>query len=62
MICDNLSAHKAPVVHRWLLEHPRFELHFHPPTHSSWINQVVRHESRLRRAGITKEVRHMSKV
>ena len=22
VICDNLSAHKAPVVHRWLLAHP----------------------------------------
>ncbi|MGW6791896.1 IS630 family transposase [Streptomyces chartreusis] len=39
VICDNLSAHKAPVVHRWLLAHPRFGLHF-TPTYSSWINQV----------------------
>ena len=36
---DNLSAHKAPVVQRWLLAHPRFVLHF-TPTYSSWINQV----------------------
>jgi transposase len=43
VICDNLSTHKAPVVHRWLLAHPRFVLHF-TPTYSSWINQVVRHE------------------
>jgi transposase len=39
VICDNLSAHKAPAVHRWLLAHPRFVLHF-TPTYSSWINQV----------------------
>src|SRR5262249_57679622 len=39
VICDNLSTHKAPVVHRWLLAHPRFVLHF-TPTYSSWINQV----------------------
>ena len=32
VICDNLSTHKAPVVHRWLLAHPRFVLHFTPPT------------------------------
>ncbi|PPS67464.1 hypothetical protein BV882_37380 [Streptomyces sp. 46] len=24
VICDNLSAHKAPVVHEWLAAHPRF--------------------------------------
>jgi hypothetical protein len=30
VICDNLSAHKAPVVQRWLLAHPRFVLHFTP--------------------------------
>src|SRR5450755_5122050 len=41
VICDNLSAHKAPAVHKWLLAHPRFQLHF-TPTYSSWINQVER--------------------
>ena len=30
VICDNLSAHKAPVVHKWLLAHPRVQLHFTP--------------------------------
>jgi hypothetical protein len=25
VICDNISAHKAPVVHKWLLAHPRFK-------------------------------------
>ena len=30
VICDNLSTHKAPVVQRWLLAHPRFVLHFTP--------------------------------
>ena len=43
VICDNLSTCKAPVVHRWLLAHPRFVLHF-TPAYSSWISQVVRHE------------------
>ncbi|MGH8919852.1 MAG: IS630 family transposase, partial [Actinomycetes bacterium] len=37
LICDNLSVHKAPAVKKWLLEHPRFELHF-TPTYSSWLN------------------------
>ena len=48
VICDNLSAHKAPVVHKWLLAHPRFQLHF-TPTYSSWISQVERWFAELRR-------------
>jgi transposase len=48
VICDNLSAHKAPVVHRWLLAHPRVVLHF-TPTYSSWINQVERWFAELQR-------------
>lgn len=46
LILDNLSTHKAPVVQRWLLRHPRFHLHF-TPTYSSWINQVERWFSTL---------------
>jgi transposase len=41
LILDNASTHKAPAVHRWLLRHPRYHLHF-TPTSSSWINQVER--------------------
>jgi transposase len=41
VILDNLSAHKAPEVHRWLLRNPRFHLHF-TPTYSSWLNLVER--------------------
>jgi transposase len=48
VICDNLSAHKAPVVHRWLLAHPRVQLHF-IPTYSSWISQVERWFAELQR-------------
>lgn len=48
VICDNLSTHKAPVVHRWLVEHPRVQLHF-TPTYSSWINQVERWFAELER-------------
>ncbi len=48
VICDNLSTHKAPVVHQWLLAHPRFVLHF-TPTYSSWINQVERWLAELQR-------------
>jgi transposase len=48
VICDNLSAHKTPLIHRWLLAHPRFVLHF-TPTYSSWINQVERWFAELQR-------------
>jgi transposase len=61
LICDNYATHKTPAIQKWLLAHPRFHMHF-TPTSSSWLNQVVRHESRLRRADSPKEDRLMSKV
>ena len=41
LICDNYATHKTPSIQRWLLAHPRFQLHF-TPTSSSWLNQVER--------------------
>lgn len=41
VVLDNLSAHKAAPVHRWLLRNPRFHFHF-TPTYSSWLNLVER--------------------
>jgi transposase len=41
VVLDNLSAHKAPPVHRWVLRHPRVHLHF-TPTYASWLNLVER--------------------
>jgi transposase len=41
VVLDNLSAHKSPSVHRWLIRHPRFVLHF-TPTYASWLNLVER--------------------
>lgn len=57
VILDNLSAHKAPEVKRWLLRNPRFHLHF-TPTYSSWLNLVERffallNEEALTRASLT---------
>jgi transposase len=46
LIIDNLSAHKSPIVHKWLLRHRRFHLHF-TPTYSSWMNLVERWFSAL---------------
>lgn len=41
LILDNYATHKTPSVRRWLLNHPRFHLHF-TPTSASWINLVER--------------------
>ena len=30
VILDNLSAHKSPLVKRWVARHPRFQFHFTP--------------------------------
>jgi transposase len=46
IILDNLSAHKAPTVKKWLLRHRRFHLHF-TPTYGSWMNMVERWFSAL---------------
>jgi transposase len=46
VILDNLSTHKTPKVHRWLLRHRRFHLHF-TPTYGSWLNLVERWFSAL---------------
>src|SRR5437867_2418987 len=62
LIVDNASTHKTPVIHRWLLRHPRFHLHF-TPTSSSWINLVERWfaaltEKQLRR-GVHRSTREL---
>src|SRR5438876_113648 len=62
LILDNSSTHKTPAIHRWLLRHPRFHLHF-TPTSSSWINLVERWfaaltEKQLRR-GVHRSTREL---
>jgi transposase len=41
IVLDNSSTHKTPAIQKWLLAHPRFQLHF-TPTSSSWLNLVER--------------------
>jgi transposase len=53
IVLDNLSAHKTPLVHRWLLRHKRFHMHF-TPTYGSWMNLVERWFSAL----TTKQLQH----
>jgi DDE superfamily endonuclease len=39
LILDNSSIHTTPLVHRWLLRHPRVTRHC-TPTSVSWLNLV----------------------
>jgi transposase len=39
LILDNAGIHKTPLIHRWLLRHPRVHLHC-TPTSASWLNLV----------------------
>lgn len=41
LVLDNYATHKTPDIHRWLVRHPRFHLHF-TPTSGSWLNLVER--------------------
>ncbi|MFE0921895.1 transposase, partial [Streptomyces nigra] len=41
LILDNYATHKTPDIKKWLLAHPRFQLHF-TPTSASWLNLVER--------------------
>jgi transposase len=41
LVCDNDQTHKTPEIKRWLLRHPRFQVHF-TPTYSLWLNLVQR--------------------
>ena len=41
LILDNYATHKTAAIRRWLLRHPRFQLHF-TPTGASWLNLVER--------------------
>jgi transposase len=63
LVVDNASTHKTPAIKRWLLAHPRFELHF-TPTSSSWLNLVERWFSELTtkklRRGTHRSVRQLN--
>lgn len=63
LVLDNASTHKTPAIGRWLLAHPRFQLHF-TPTSSSWLNLVERWFSELTtkklRRGTHRSVRELN--
>jgi len=65
LILDNSSTHKTPLIHRWLVRHPRIHLHF-TPTGASWINLVERWfaaltEKQLRR-GVHRSTRELEQA
>ncbi|WP_103338068.1 IS630 family transposase [Amycolatopsis sp. CA-126428] len=41
LVCDNYATHKTPAIKNWLLQHPRFHVHF-TTTSASWLNLVER--------------------
>ncbi len=41
LIVDNYATHKTERVKKWLLKHPRYQLHF-TPTSASWLNMIER--------------------
>lgn len=62
LVVDNYATHKTPAIHRWLVRHPRFQLHF-TPTGATWVNMVERWfaaltEKQLRR-GVHRSTREL---
>ena len=55
VVLDNYATHKTPEIHKWLLRHPRFHLHF-TPTSSSWLNLVERWFGKMTRERIRRGV------
>ena len=48
IVCDNQSSHDTDDVLDWLVDHPRWTIHF-TPKHASWLNQVECYFSKLQR-------------
>lgn len=65
LVLDNYGTHKHPQVKKWLVERPRYHVHF-TPTGSSWLNQIERWfaeitRKRIRR-GTFRSVRELVKT
>lgn len=55
VICDNVSSHKTDLVHAFLADHPRVQMHY-TPTYSSWLNQVENWFARIQRDVISRGI------
>lgn len=60
LILDNYGTHKTPKVHRWLLRHQRFHLHF-TPTGASWLNLVEAWFSVFTRKRLKRSAHHSTR-
>jgi hypothetical protein len=62
VILDNYGTHKTPLIHRWLVRHPRFHVPF-TSTGTSWIHLVERWFATLtdkqRRRGVDRSTRDL---
>jgi transposase len=61
LILDSYATHETPAIHRWLLRHPRFHLHF-TPTNASWLNRVERWFVELTRKQIKRGTHRSTKA
>nr|WP_232075885.1 IS630 family transposase [Phytohabitans suffuscus] len=52
LVLDNGSSHTSKATRKWLREHPRFQPHY-TPAHASWLDQAVRHASRMSAVTLT---------
>ncbi len=55
VICDNVSSHKTPRVHKFLRQHRNVRLHY-TPTYTSWLKQVANWFSRIQRDVIARGI------
>jgi hypothetical protein len=61
VIEDQMRHHNTPAIHRWLVRHPRFHLHF-TPTSASSLNLVDRWFVELTREQIKRGTHRSTKA
>jgi transposase len=57
LVLDNYGTHKHPDVKKWLMQRPRYHVHF-TPTSSSWLNQIERWFAEITRKRIRRGTFH----
>lgn len=55
IVMDNYATHKTASIKNWLMQRPRYHVHF-TPTSASWINQVERWFAELTRKQLRRGV------
>ena len=57
LVLDNYGTHKHPDVKKWLMQRPRYHVHF-TPTSASWLNQIERWFAEITRKRIRRGTFH----